>query len=196
VQSCYRWHTAFSSCMLLLPSANTFPLMWACRCALRHWTHGSQSKCNSCRVRKGLTINGFLDLHSMAVKPCYFMAAWLPCLQKQLPEQAAPSLPVLVLSGMGNVKANQYWEAELPESFRRPPESDRCGLEGLHQSQVSTAWIPLVLWLPDAVDPSRFGASRHIRGAVTGKAGHGMLMAAEGHAGRRCSGSSPAWLCV
>lgn len=30
---------------------------------------------------------------------------------------------------MGNVKANEYWEAELPENFRRPPESDRNGLE-------------------------------------------------------------------
>jgi hypothetical protein len=27
------------------------------------------------------------------------------------------------------VKANEYWEAELPPSFKRPGENDRNGLE-------------------------------------------------------------------
>ena len=27
------------------------------------------------------------------------------------------------------MKANQYWEAELPPSYRRPTENDRGGLE-------------------------------------------------------------------
>ena len=30
---------------------------------------------------------------------------------------------------MGNVKANAYWEAELPEHFRRPSENDKGGVE-------------------------------------------------------------------
>lgn len=40
-----------------------------------------------------------------------------------LPEQVA------FIQGMGNVKANEYWEAELPPSFKRPGENDRGGLE-------------------------------------------------------------------
>lgn len=40
-----------------------------------------------------------------------------------LPEQVA------FIQGMGNVKANEYWEAELPSSFKRPGENDRNGLE-------------------------------------------------------------------
>nr|XP_024366468.1 probable ADP-ribosylation factor GTPase-activating protein AGD5 [Physcomitrium patens]XP_024366469.1 probable ADP-ribosylation factor GTPase-activating protein AGD5 [Physcomitrium patens]PNR26545.1 hypothetical protein PHYPA_030025 [Physcomitrium patens] len=40
-----------------------------------------------------------------------------------LPEQVA------FIQGMGNVKANEYWEAELPPSFKRPGENDRSGLE-------------------------------------------------------------------
>eukprot|EP00475_Leptophrys_vorax_P021702 TRINITY_DN29478_c0_g3_i1.p1 TRINITY_DN29478_c0_g3~~TRINITY_DN29478_c0_g3_i1.p1 ORF type:complete len:140 (+),score=5.82 TRINITY_DN29478_c0_g3_i1:48-422(+) len=40
-----------------------------------------------------------------------------------LPEQ------VTFMQGMGNEKANAYWEAELPPHFRRPSESDKAGIE-------------------------------------------------------------------
>ena len=33
------------------------------------------------------------------------------------------------MTKMGNKKANDYWEAELPEGFKKPSESDRMGLE-------------------------------------------------------------------
>ncbi len=31
--------------------------------------------------------------------------------------------------GMGNVKANTFWEAELPQTYKRPGEKDHTGLE-------------------------------------------------------------------
>nr|QFS19059.1 putative GTPase activating protein for Arf-I.2 [Apopellia endiviifolia (species B)] len=40
-----------------------------------------------------------------------------------LPEQVA------FMQSMGNVKANQRWEADLPPNFKRPSENDRSGLE-------------------------------------------------------------------
>jgi hypothetical protein len=40
-----------------------------------------------------------------------------------LPEQ------VDFISGMGNVKANTFWEAELPQTYKRPGEKDHTGLE-------------------------------------------------------------------
>lgn len=36
---------------------------------------------------------------------------------------------IYVSLGMGNAKANAFWEAELPQSFKRPSENDRGGLE-------------------------------------------------------------------
>jgi hypothetical protein len=30
---------------------------------------------------------------------------------------------------MGNVKANTFWEAELPQTYKRPGEKDHTGLE-------------------------------------------------------------------
>jgi len=30
---------------------------------------------------------------------------------------------------MGNVKANAFWEAELPQTYKRPGEKDHTGLE-------------------------------------------------------------------
>ena len=33
------------------------------------------------------------------------------------------------MTKMGNKKANDYWEGELPEGFKKPSESDRMGLE-------------------------------------------------------------------
>jgi hypothetical protein len=30
---------------------------------------------------------------------------------------------------MGNVKANTFWEADLPQSYKRPSENDHVGLE-------------------------------------------------------------------
>eukprot|EP00898_Chlorokybus_atmophyticus_P006470 jgi/Chlat1/6824/Chrsp51S06514 len=40
-----------------------------------------------------------------------------------LPEQVA------FIAGMGNARANEYWEAHLPPNFKRPQESDRHALE-------------------------------------------------------------------
>jgi stromal membrane-associated protein len=53
-----------------------------------------------------------------------------------LPEQVA------FIQGMGNVKANQYWEAELPPSYRRPNENDRGGLESFIRAKYEAKrWV-------------------------------------------------------
>ncbi|KAH7424881.1 hypothetical protein KP509_11G029600 [Ceratopteris richardii] len=53
-----------------------------------------------------------------------------------LPEQVA------FMQGMGNAKANAFWEAELPSSFRRPTENDRGGLEAFIRSKYEARrWV-------------------------------------------------------
>ncbi|XP_024393167.1 ADP-ribosylation factor GTPase-activating protein AGD5 isoform X2 [Physcomitrium patens] len=53
-----------------------------------------------------------------------------------LPEQVA------FIQGMGNIKANEYWEAELPPSFTRPGENDRSGLEAFIRAKYEAKrWI-------------------------------------------------------
>ncbi|GLJ13991.1 hypothetical protein SUGI_0223680 [Cryptomeria japonica] len=54
-----------------------------------------------------------------------------------LPEQ------VSFIQSMGNTKANAYWEAELPPSFKRPSENDRAGLEHFIRAKYEARrWIP------------------------------------------------------
>ncbi|BBN09147.1 stromal membrane-associated protein [Marchantia polymorpha subsp. ruderalis] len=54
-----------------------------------------------------------------------------------LPEQVA------FMQSMGNVKANQYWEEELPPNFNRPKESDRGGLESFIRAKYEAKrWVP------------------------------------------------------
>ncbi|KAH7306379.1 hypothetical protein KP509_22G008500 [Ceratopteris richardii] len=53
-----------------------------------------------------------------------------------LPEQVA------FMEGMGNAKANAFWEAELPNSFKHPAENDRGGLEAFIRSKyVARRWV-------------------------------------------------------
>ncbi|KAG0602236.1 hypothetical protein M758_10G000800 [Ceratodon purpureus] len=53
-----------------------------------------------------------------------------------LPEQVA------FIQGMGNVKANEYWEAELPPSFKRPGDNDRNGLEAFIRAKYEAKrWV-------------------------------------------------------
>ncbi|KAI5059470.1 hypothetical protein GOP47_0025789 [Adiantum capillus-veneris] len=53
-----------------------------------------------------------------------------------LPEQ------VTFMQGMGNAKANAFWEAELPNSFKRPSETDRGGLEAFIRSKYEARrWV-------------------------------------------------------
>ncbi|KAL2630944.1 hypothetical protein R1flu_015630 [Riccia fluitans] len=54
-----------------------------------------------------------------------------------LPEQVA------FMQSMGNVKANQYWEEELPHNFNRPKENDRNGLETFIRAKYEAKrWVP------------------------------------------------------
>ncbi|XP_002966825.2 probable ADP-ribosylation factor GTPase-activating protein AGD5 isoform X1 [Selaginella moellendorffii] len=46
-----------------------------------------------------------------------------------LPEQ------VKFMHDMGNVRANKYWESELPQNFKRPQENDRAGLEAFARAK-------------------------------------------------------------
>jgi hypothetical protein len=53
-----------------------------------------------------------------------------------LPEQ------VEFISGMGNVKANTFWEADLPQSYKRPSENDHVGLENFIRAKYEAKrWI-------------------------------------------------------
>ncbi|KAL3688798.1 hypothetical protein R1sor_015107 [Riccia sorocarpa] len=54
-----------------------------------------------------------------------------------LPEQVA------FMQSMGNEKANQYWEEELPPNFNRPKENDRNGLEAFIRAKYEAKrWVP------------------------------------------------------
>lgn len=54
-----------------------------------------------------------------------------------LPEQVA------FIQSMGNQKANEFWEAELPPNFKRPAETDRSGLESFIRSKYEARrWVP------------------------------------------------------
>ncbi|CAM6042259.1 unnamed protein product [Sphagnum compactum] len=53
-----------------------------------------------------------------------------------LPEQ------VDFISGMGNVKANTFWEAELPQTYKRPGEKDHTGLENFIRAKYEAKrWV-------------------------------------------------------
>ncbi|KAJ7547387.1 hypothetical protein O6H91_08G083600 [Diphasiastrum complanatum] len=54
-----------------------------------------------------------------------------------LPEQVA------FMQGMGNIRANEHWEAELPYSYKRPSETDRVGLENFIRAKYEAKrWVP------------------------------------------------------
>ncbi|KAJ7558798.1 hypothetical protein O6H91_04G056200 [Diphasiastrum complanatum] len=58
-----------------------------------------------------------------------------------LPEQVA------FMQGMGNAKANLFWEAELPSSFKHPTESDQAGLEAFIRAKYEAKkWTPRDNW--------------------------------------------------
>jgi hypothetical protein len=44
--------------------------------------------------------------------------------------------------GMGNVKANTFWEAELPQTYKRPGEKDHTGLENFIRAKYEAKrWV-------------------------------------------------------
>ena len=64
------------------------------------------------------------------------------------PEQAR------LMKRVGNIRANQYWEAKLPPEFVRPSSGDRAGMElFIRQKYVNR------LWAADG-DPPQFATSR------------------------------------
>eukprot|EP00249_Psilotum_nudum_P023356 c28843_g1_i2 orf=1138-2736(-) len=68
-----------------------------------------------------------------------------------LPDQVA------FMQGMGNVKANAIWEAELPTSFKRPSENDHIGLESFIRAKYeSRRWV-----LRSSKSPLRLRDERH-----------------------------------
>lgn len=79
-----------------------------------------------------------------------------------LPEQVA------FMQGMGNVKANAFWEAELPSSFKRPTENDRGGLESFIRSKYEARrWVPKSSQPPSRA--RRSSPERHRRSVDNGK---------------------------
>ncbi|MCO5561531.1 hypothetical protein L7F22_015151 [Adiantum nelumboides] len=82
-----------------------------------------------------------------------------------LPEQ------VTFMQGMGNAKANAFWEAELPNSFKRPGETDRGGLESFIRSKYEARrWVPRSDKSPaKAHDERRVAADRPRRSIDNGK---------------------------
>ncbi|MCO5572007.1 hypothetical protein L7F22_025758 [Adiantum nelumboides] len=82
-----------------------------------------------------------------------------------LPEQ------VTFMQGMGNAKANAFWEAELPNSFKRPGETDRGGLETFIRSKYEARrWVPRSDKSPaKAHDERRVAADRPRRSIDNGK---------------------------
>jgi hypothetical protein len=51
--------------------------------------------------------------------------------------------------GMGNVKANTFWEADLPQSYKRPSENDHVGLENFIRAKYDMLppLLTPIVWL-------------------------------------------------
>ena len=81
------------------------------------WIHGFQIRWLSCKVNFMYAVDAYLFYynHLALCNTCIF-SLWM-----QL--------------GMGNAKANAFWEAELRQSFKRPSENDHGGLESFIRSK-------------------------------------------------------------
>lgn len=75
------------------------------------------------------------------------------------------------MQGMGNVKANMFWEAELPSSYKHPMENDRHALESFIRSKYEARrWVPRSNRSPSRGGEDRhFSTERHRRSVDNGK---------------------------
>uniref|UniRef100_A0A0C9RYU1 TSA: Wollemia nobilis Ref_Wollemi_Transcript_2296_1966 transcribed RNA sequence n=1 Tax=Wollemia nobilis TaxID=56998 RepID=A0A0C9RYU1_9CONI len=81
-----------------------------------------------------------------------------------LPEQ------VSFIQNMGNAKANAYWEAELPQNFKRPAENDRAGLEHFIRAKYETRrWVPRNVRSPSKTQEEKHPAADKQRTVTNGK---------------------------